>query len=293
MEYSDEEIQKMVQEVREALLGPVASLAKSEGASLRKDEGESSSSSPKDESAPSESSSSAPSGDSGPPSDPDATPPGDAPGASPEGPGADPAMGGGQMDLAQLQQEYAALSDEELHMHFEALKTEMFNRMGGGQDQGAPPGADPSMGASPDGGGPGMGAPPPADPTPPAMVPNGSPDTMKSEKDLKFAELVKNQDEKIANLDKTVAKLTDLLTEVITRPQRKTITSMADYAALNKTEPAAKKPDMKEIKIKLAKVVEQSDLSKSDRELITRATLHGVGRGGNSVKFEEIEHLIK
>lgn len=282
MEYSDEEIQKMVQEVREAILGPVTSLAKSE-TSLNKDESDPSAST-KESSAPAESSSSASAGDSGPPSDPGATPPGDAPGSSPEDPGQDPAMGG-EMDIAQLQQAYAGLSDEELHMHFEALKGEMFNRMGQGQDGATLPG-DPAMGATPPDG---AGAPPPADPTPPAMVPNGSPDTMKSEKELKLEELTKSQED----LQKTVAKMTDLLTEMLVRPQRKTITSMADYAALNKTEVSTKKPDAKEIKAKLAKVVEKHDLSKSDRELITRATLNGVDRGGNSVKFEEIEHLIK
>lgn len=287
MEYSDEEIQKMVQEVREAILGPVTSLAKSE-TSLNKEESDPSPSS-KENSAPAESSSSAPAGDSGPPSDPGATPPGDAPGSSPEDPGQDPAMGG-EMDIAQLQQAYAGLSDEELHMHFEALKGEMFNRMGQGQGDGMPPG-DPGMGAPPPDVAPpgGAGAPPPADPNPPAMVPNGSPDTMKSEKELKLEELTKSQED----LQKTVAKMTDLLTEMLVRPQRKTITSMADYTALNKTEGSTKKPDAKEIKAKLAKVVEKHDLSKSDRELITRATLNGVDRGGNSVKFEEIEHLIK
>lgn len=289
MQYTDEDIEQMVKDVRHALLGP-ATLSKSEAPSpgmLKKDdpaEGP-----PKEDSSPAPEASGSPDA-SAPPSD---GPPPDMGGGSPEDPGADPAAGG-QMDIGQLQQEYAALSDEEIHMHFEALKGEMFNRMGS-QDPatgGAPPGVDPSMGAAP-GAGPGMGAPPPADPSPPAMVPNGDPSMGKSEKNFLFQDLAKSQDLKIETLSKSVDLLTNLITEMVSAPKRKTITNLADFQALSKTEPSAKKLDSKEIQKKLSKVVEQRDLSKSDRELITRATLSGIGRGGNSVKFEEIEHLLK
>ncbi len=220
----------------------------------------------------------------------------DAPSAAPADPSADPAamgadqMGGGD-PLGELKQAYAALPDQELQMHFEALKDAVMSRMGGDQQAGGSPvGApDPSaMGGAPAGAPPmaDMSPPPPASP-PPSPSPSASaggpppPPAQKAQPAMgmgKSDELSKAQDEKIANLERSLEGVTSLLESILTKPVQKSVTSMAEFMAKSEAEkPVAAKLSKSELLKKAADKAKMPDLKKSDRDVINRYVLSGEG----------------
>lgn len=192
-----------------------------------------------------------------------------------------------------LEQAYGELSDEDLQAHYEALKAVVMSRMQSGAPGAAPAdaGSPPPPAPAPAAGAPDMGAPPPAGPDmgkaamPPPPPPAGMP-AMKSETS-KAEELNKAE---INDLKKQVEGLTNLLETMLTKPVRKSVTTMAQYMAKSELEkPVTAQPTVQEIKTKLGKAAQTATLAKSDRDLINRYFLDGP----KSVKFEEIEHLLK
>lgn len=211
---------------------------------------------------------------------------------------ADPAaQAAGSDPMAALTQAYAQLSPDELAMHFQALKqvlmTQQAGSMGGAPGAGAAPaGADPMAGsagappaAAPAPAGPGAGAPPPAAggaPGADAVAPlagEGSKPVdpaammaLKSEHD-KAMTLVKSERDaqaaKVAELEKSLAKLTETLEKVVAQPIRKSVTGkdMIDEV-LSHEKPEPKKLTKAEITAKLLKAARDTATKPADRELI-------------------------
>lgn len=193
-----------------------------------------------------------------------------------------------QGDEQTLEQAYGSLPEEELRAHYEALKAVLMQRMGG-QDQAGSPSAPPAAGpVSPPAGpsappaGPGEGGSPAVPPTGPSEVPPGA---MKAEGS--FGELSKAES-RIEELEKNLAGVTKILEMVITKPQGKAVTSMAQFIAKSEADlPATPKLSRQEAMKQLNKVSMDPTLKKSDRELITKFTLN------QAVDVKEIQHLLK
>ena len=224
----------------------------------------------------------------------------DKPAESPEAPAADPAVDpaqeqGGEMDLVQA---YSQLDEQALQAHWEALKQVMMQHMGGGDSanagpvqppaEGAPPAAPPGMEQAP----PSPGAPPMGPPdASKAMGPSGMPKPpmpmMRSESPVK-EEALSKAEAKIDSLEKQLEGLTGLIETMLTRPQRKAVTSMAEFVAKSEGDKAsAPKLTKSEIRSKLDTASKKPDLKKSDQDLIVKYFLDG------NVKLEEIQHLLK
>lgn len=180
--------------------------------------------------------------------------------------GQDPAMAGGEGGI-DLVSAYKQLDDETLKAHYDALKTVLMERMGAGQQ-------DPSAQAQPAAPAPapdmGMGAAPSPSPSPaaPAMA-------MKSE------ELSKAEAEN-AELKKAVSGITEVISKLLSQPKPRAITSQDQLA---KSEVVLTK-DQVEKKL-LAKATE-TDLKKSDRELLLRYFTPN-----SKMNLSEVEHLLK
>ena len=217
------------------------------------------------------------------------TPPGGDPGADPTAqgappPGGDP-MGGDQMGGDQMGQmaaekplaeAYSELSDEDLHAHWEALKAVMMGRMGADEGVDQAPNPPPSMGVA---------QPMSTQGVPP---PSGKAMTM-SEKDEAGEKLAKAE-EKIDELSKTVDKMSKLFEKMLSRPQPKAFSSLAEYQVVAKTEEEKAAPMASmtrgQIVAKLKEVTSKPELKKSDRDLVDGFLLFGA-------KPETIEHLLK
>jgi hypothetical protein len=230
---------------------------------LGKDEGSASKSKPPEGSA---SHGAPPGGDEGgappaPAAEPAAAPAPDAMAA----PAPAPEQGAG--DAQSLEQAYCQLSDQDLQVHYEALKQALMQRMGG-------PAQDPGMG--------GMGQPSPE--AAPAPAPEQKALTM-SEKSTQDA-LAKSE-EKYQQLEKAFADLVQVV-ELSLQPRRKAVTTMQEYVAKTEADrPSERKLTKSEVKDKLALKARDPKLAKSDADLITRFYLNG------DVKLTEIEHLLK
>jgi hypothetical protein len=295
---------------KEASMGAPSAgkIYKGEESPVAKDASDESAPPKKDDASPSPDSGSAPPDASASPSpDASASPPPDAPpDAPPAGPGAegapqgDPAMDAGMGDDQALVQAYGQLDDNALKAHYTAFMQVVMQRMSqGSQGAGAPggmPGADPMAAGGPPAGAPPAlppadpsaagGVPPPAMKAAPSMAPPPQP-MMRSEASGKEESLNKAE-VKIGNLEKQVEGLTQLLESMLTKPERKAVTSMAEYIAKSEGDkPSQKKLSGNDIRTKLGQVAKSPDLKKSDQDLITRYFLDG------NVSVNEIEHLLK
>jgi hypothetical protein len=204
-----------------------------------------------------------------------------------------------QGDEQTLEQAYAALPDDQLQMHYEALRAVVMQRMSGGAGAPAAPGApSPDQGAGgppgaggmpPEASGSPAGGPPGAGGMPPEMGAGGPPEQLQaSEAPVWADELKKATDEKVASLERQLAGLTGLLETMITRPQQKAFTSMAQFVAKSELEkPKPVSMNRKDVLKKLNQVAQSNDLKKSDRDLINRYVLAG------DVDVNEISHLLK
>ncbi len=220
-------------------------------------------------------------------------------------PSMDPAAAAGASDPgADLQQAYGQLPDEDLKAHFEAIKTVIMSRMGGqdaGMDPaaagaGAPPVAAPAdpMGAPPAAAAaaaPDMsaGGPPPppvaAKAAPTMSAAPAMPPVMGKSEVAQGEELAKTEE----RLQKQIAGLTQVI-ETLLVPQRKSVTSMAQFLAKSESERAeAPKLNAAQVRAKLTRASLSPTLEKSDRDLINRYILEG----SQAVQLEEIEHLLK
>lgn len=261
--------------------------AKAEIQALRKDEDK-----PDDASAPSPAPDSAPAPDASagapppdasaapggaPPPGPDASagpPPGAAPGdpAAPAGPGA-----GDPPDVAALAQEYMKVGSEEgvdaLKAHFLACKQALEQMLGAGA--GAP---SPDASAS---------APPPD-----ASASAGAPPMGKAEMKPSPGSGGKSMPIAKSEADDFNTKI-DLLTKAVTlltTPQRKAVTNLADlqYVDRSASQGQAKDEPMTRDRAKkiLSEKARAGKLSKSESELVTSFAL-------NKVDVEKVAHLLK
>jgi hypothetical protein len=321
--YTDKEIDDLVKEVRDEILGPifkeaqeqlaksehvaqaakeggngtqpvVASMAKEEGSmsesssevkkeesSMAKDEFSPAGKEASDEKSPSpavpegSSESSSSSSSDGAPKAPDAAPQ------------EDPAMEDAHVDSAQLAEAYGALDDDALQAHFEALKQVLTQRMGAGQDPAAGPPdqgmAPPDMGAAP-------GVPPPPAPAEKAM-PVMAPAAVKPPQAMMRSEAPTKEEAlnkaEVETLKSQVAGLTQVLETLLLKPQRKAVTSMAEFVAKSEADVPKKTLSKSEIRQKLEAASKDEKLAKSDKELICRYFLN------NDVKVSELTHLLK
>ncbi len=225
----------------------------------------------------------------------------------------DPAMAGAGADQGgQLEQAYAALSDDELKAHMQALTASVMARMGA-QDQGlmgaGAPAADP-MGGSPAAAGPAMPemappagpdasasmSPPPA-PAQKAMPAPAAPQMLKaapapgmvvkSERAAKEETLSKASEERIQGLEKTLEGVTSLLEAILTKPVQRSVTSMAEYIAKSESDkPATRKMSRAELMKAATEKSKQPDLKKSERDVINKFVLSGEG-------LADLEKLLK
>jgi hypothetical protein len=312
--YSDDEIDALVNEVKTAFLKPAFDLAKSEGkkvptskeggngtepqaeVKLEQGDGERANTikqgqpsksgkgtpsimtkaGPAPEEAQAESpeaSSAAPAGpsDASPAS---ADPAQSAPPADAGAPDAmqDPAAGGaeggpeGAHSPEDIKAAYESLDDEGLKLHYEALKAVLMERMGGGQGaEQAPEQAAPEQ-------------TPPPEAAPQQSAPPQSAPAMKSE-ELSKAEA------KIEELSKSLTEVLDMVTKLASQPRPKAITEISQ---LSKSEVAQDKLTKDQVESKLLQKAKDQALMKSDRALIVRYFTPN-----NTVKFEEIAHLLK
>ncbi len=287
---------------------PKAEPADDEGGS---DSAPSPSGPPADASSPPAGASPSPDASAAPAPDASASPAGAVDPAAAAGP-QDPAMGGDQG--GQLEQAYAALSDDELRAHMQALTATAMTRMGaqqdpmaGGMGAGSPPPAADPMGAA--------GAPP-AGPDMPAMAPPAGPDASASMsppppaqkampapmappmmkaapspgmivKSAQEQETLRKAEDRIQGLEKTLEGVTSLLEAILTKPVQKSVTSMAEYIAKSESDkPAARRLSRTELMKAATEKSKQPDLTKSDRDVINRFVLSGEG-------LAELEKLLK
>jgi len=184
-----------------------------------------------------------------------------------------------------LMAEYAKLPPEEMQMHYEAVKAAMMQMAGaaGQQPQAAPPAPAPAPQMPP----PEMAmkAEMPASEGSGGQMSKGKP-MKKSEEQLKLetleTELSAMKAERDA-LDKELVKLVD----VLERPIRKSIKSVAelDYVAKEEKASPAASMSKQEVTQKLREKVRQGNLKKSDREAIE-------GFYCGSVDVSKVEHLL-
>lgn len=204
-------------------------------------------------------------------------------------PPADPAAGAAGGDPVQaLVQAYGQLSTEELQNHFFALQQVLQAQQAGGAGAGAPP-VDPAAaaGAAP------AGAPAPAAPAAPPGPGAAAPlageaskpvDPMASAalKSLKEElDLTKSERD---GLKKSLETLSTTLEKFTQRPERKAIQA-TDTAALSKSEPKKTTMTRQQILQKLTVVAANPELKKSDRSLINKYCVGGVG-------VDAITHLL-
>lgn len=212
----------------------------------------------------------------------------DAGGAGPEG---EP-MGAPEETVETF---YASLEDDDLRMHWEALKAVIVARSASGDgdadDIGAPQDGGADMSQAPEAAEASMSQPPMEDPTNPTMksedVDQGEVMT-KSEADKlthKLAKLEKSLDDKNKDYSKLAEDfkgLADLVKNTFTTPGQKAITA----APLAKSEPTVSQTlTRSEVKAKLDKVILNPTLTKSERNHITSFYLNGTN-------FEQIKHLL-
>lgn len=294
-DFTDADIDAMVAEVQEQLLTPLIKSAQDDLAKSAKEKDMEKSAEPMAKEASDEAS---PKADSAPPSDgpsPDSPAPSpEAPSASPDeasaapspSPEGDPAAPG--QDDASLEEQYGQLSDEDLQLHLQALKSVLMGRMGG-PDAGAGLSASPSPDAS-------AAAPPVADPAmsaaaapPMAQKSQAMPPMMgKSEASVEKEELKKAQAE-IAELKGDLNKVMDVIENYLNKPQRKVITTNAEFMAKSEMErPVQRKLSRKEVMVQLNKITREPSLKKSERESIDRYVLFN-----DEASLKEIEHLLK
>jgi hypothetical protein len=91
---------------------------------------------------------------------------------------------------------------------------------------------------------------------------------LKSEKDL-LQKLTKS-DERVAELEKSLSKVTAVLEKALLRPERKAVTAK-DVAGLTKSEPVKVDPTKlkpAELRSKLNELAKNPSLTKSERHLI-------------------------
>ena len=273
--FTEEQLNSLIDELQLEL--PALLKAEMSAESLRKDEfkkpGEEDESaapeaapdaSASSEPAPDESASAAPEGQEAPPEGQEAPPEGP--------PGEDhPEAQEGQAEQT-LEQAYGALPMEELQAHYEALKAVLMSHMG--QQQAPGQEAPPAAPAAPEA--------PPAAP----LAPSPSAPAMKSEAD--FGEELKKSEDKIVALEKQIESVTSILEGLISRPTSKAVTSMAQFVAKSELDkPSTPALSRAEAFEKIKRVAQRTDLSKSDRQLISKFTLD------QSVSVKEIEYLLK
>jgi len=318
---TDDQFRSLMDDVQ----GELDAMAKSEAATLlakarpgeeTTGEGESDSSksdpagdSPPDASASPDPASSAPeasgSDSSGPPADASASaPPADGSAAPPpdgSAPAADPAAAAGPLDHQTLVAEYSQLPMEAMKAHLLALKEALMGVLGGPADASAsapPPTASPSAPPAP----PPAASPSASAPPPMAMGEKGmagqkpgdsatsAPDGMKDdpkangENPLHKAEM-DALTAKVDEANKVSLALLTIVKKVVEKPLRKSVQFVAD------TAPAVPAVDVKtlsreQVRAKLGALVSDTNLKKSDRELITQFDLKHVG-------VDAVAHLIK
>lgn len=224
-----------------------------------------------------------PASDSAAPESPTAdAPPADAaPADAAPADAGDPAAAGG--DEQTLEHAYAELSDEDFQAHWEALKAVAMQRMA--QPAQAAPAQPPMQPpASPSAAPP----PPPAAKAPAMASAGGSAAPMMRSEPSDDLEDLKKAESKVADLEKQVSGLTDLLEKMLSKPVQKAVTSMAEVIAKSEADKPQVKPLSKtEIRSKLDQAARNPSLAKSDRDLINRYFLSG------DVKVSQIEHLLK
>lgn len=249
--------------------------------------------------APSASADSAPASDAPPDASPEAAPADAAP-SDGQSPSPDQAQG----SEMSLEQAYGALSDEELHAHWEALKAIVMQRMpqGGGMDDGsagvpaqgqAPQGA-PAPAAAPDAAAMDAAgsaspasasavAPPPEN----AVGKNAMMGYPMARSEKEFVEKLQKSEDRVTTLETQLNGLTQLLEDMI-QPKQKAATSMAQVLLKSEAErPQPVQYSKADIKKKLSQAAATPDLKKSDRELINRYLMVG------DIKVTELEHLLK
>ncbi len=205
-----------------------------------------------------------------------------------DSPAADPSASAGSQDPAMadqgqgddLKQAYGQLDDDSLRAHLEALKGVMMERMGGGegQPQQDMASASPAPSPSPSPAGPSASPSPSAAPSP-----SPAPDmAMKSEKAV--LDLQKGE---IEELKQQVSGLTDILTKVLSKPEKKVISSVAELGNLSKSENSVGRMSKEDVDHALKQKAQEPNLKKSDQDLIVR---HFTTR---NVNVKDLAHLLK
>lgn len=242
-------------------------------------------------SAPASPPASASPAESGPPAPPSA-PPMDGP------PSADaPPMDGAPTDPAaemgadaspeQLEAEYAALSDQELDMHYMAAKKALWARKGPGEE------TSPPM----EGEAPPMEGAPPAPPSAPPSAPPMPPEMGKGEKEVSTSAASasaspmpekpfgKAEQERMEDLQAQVVGLTKLVKNLCETPVRKGITSITQVEPKN--EPEIRLPENMNPSLISSFLREKvATLSKADRDLVMKVY-------DGKVSVQKIAHLLK
>lgn len=167
---------------------------------------------------------------------------------------------------------YAGLPDEELKEHYMCAKAALFDRMAAahGGEVAAPPAPEAPMA--------------PAMDAPEASMEKSVLPVQKSETSNTELDDLKKQ---LAEQDKAVNSLAEVLDKVLAQPMRKSIKGISELAFIPKSDD---KPEVKfskkEITEKLTEKSRTATLSKKDRELINEYCY------GN-VNVEQIVHLLK
>lgn len=263
MAKNDKELSALLESVAGALED---TFRKAEGRLAKADEG-----SPEGTPAQEETPGEATAGAGGPPPGADAggPPPGaDAGGPPPDDaggppPGPDAGGEGGEGGPADWGSIFAQMPLPQLEEAYMALKQAMAEKIGAG----GPPGAD--AGGPPPG--PAVGGPPGADAGGPP------PEALKSQRYV--ADLRKSHEELVAQNERLVAGLQKFL-EAATKPQRKAVTGVAYLGKNDDARPLAKSVktmSRAEVLDQMKALATRSDLSKSERDLITAYAVGSVG----------------